>query len=54
MNGPTVILVVASIVGFLVIAHLIHERDRDERRRELDGIEEWERLQRDLAPRSIP
>lgn len=51
MNGPTVILICGCIAGFLVIAHLLYEKDRDERRGDFDGVDEWEQLQRDLAPR---
>lgn len=53
MNGPLVLVCVAAITGFLVIAHLIYERDRDERR-DLESVEAWEQMKRDLAPRSIP
>lgn len=54
LHGPIVIVAVLSIAGALVIAHLIHEMDRDERQRgEFDGVDEWEQTKRELGrPRS--
>jgi hypothetical protein len=55
VNGPTVILIVFSIAGSLVLAFLTWEKDQQERhRREFDGIDEWEQVKRDLGPRSLP
>ena len=52
MNGPTVIGLVVVIVCLGVAAFEIWDRGRE--RREFDSVNEWERLKRDLAPRSIP
>lgn len=53
MKGPAVMLIVLAVAGLLVLAHELAERQR-EREREFDGIDEWEQVKRDLAPRSIP
>ena len=57
MNGPTVLLAVAVVVGPLVLAFLVVEARSERWRAERDDREslaEWERLKRDLGPRSIP
>lgn len=54
VNGPTVILIVFGIAGSLVLAFLTWEKDREERRREFGGVDEWEQVKRDLGPRSLP
>lgn len=54
LHGPTVILLVLSIAGAIVLLVLTWEKDREERRREFDGVDEWEQVKRDLGPRSLP
>lgn len=56
MNGPTVVGAVLAISAAIVLMHLVWEHDREERerRRDLDGVDEWERVKRDLGPRSLP
>lgn len=57
MNGIEVMFAVCVIVGFAGAAYLIVEgrverwlAERDDR----ESLAEWERMKRDLGPRSIP
>ena len=52
MNGPVVIGLVVTIACLAVAAFEVWDRARE--RREFASVNEWERLKRDLAPRSIP
>lgn len=61
MNGPTVIGAVVTITALLVAAYLIGEAELDDllarwraERDDRESLAEWERLKRDLGPRSIP
>lgn len=52
MNGIVVMACVFTIAGLLVVAHLLIEKDRAERwEREFGGVDQWERVKRDSAPR---
>lgn len=53
LHGPTVILTVLAIAGAIVFAFIAWEKDHEDRqrRRDLDGVDEWERTKSELPPR---
>ena len=52
MNGLFVIPILAVVAMLLVLAFELQDRAREAR--DFDGVDEWEQLQRDLAPRWRP
>ncbi|MDQ3107835.1 MAG: hypothetical protein M3Q68_08550 [Actinomycetota bacterium] len=60
MTGPVVVAFVFTIAALLTAAYLIGDAELDDllarwraERSDRQAVEEWEQMQRDLAPRSV-